>query len=362
MTKYNFCAGPAMLPPAVMQKAQKEFIDWQGLGVSVMEISHRSSDFLALTTKCEASLRRLMNISDEFEVLFMHGGGRGQFSAVPLNLHLDDKPAVYCENGVWSKGATSEAAKFTAVESINVRDDEQQNGQFSIKPASSWELPADASYIHYCPNETVDGIEIFDVPSHPSAPIVADMSSTILSREFDVNQFDLIYAGAQKNIGPSGLSIVIIRKTLLEREGLAKPGILDYALEAKQGSMYNTPPTFAWYLAAEVFEWLEANGGVKAMEEQNIAKAELLYNFIDSSDFYSNKVAKHCRSRMNVPFWLNDESLNDKFISESKEAGLLALEGHRIVGGMRASIYNAMPLEGVQALVNFMEKFAKENS
>ncbi|GAA71424.1 3-phosphoserine/phosphohydroxythreonine transaminase [Pseudoalteromonas sp. BSi20439] len=360
MSIYNFCAGPAMLPPAVMQKAQKEFLNWQGLGVSVMEISHRSHEFLALTAKCEASLRRLMNISDEFEVLFMHGGGRGQFSAVPLNLHVNGKKAVYCENGVWSKSATSEADKFTQTHTIDVRNDD--NGLFSIKQVVDWVLPADAAYIHYCPNETVDGLEIFDVPSHPTAPIVADMSSTILSREIDVNQFDLIYAGAQKNIGPSGIAIVIVRKTLLEREGLAKPGILDYALEAKQGSMFNTPPTFAWYLAAEVFEWLEQNGGVKAMETHNTAKAQLLYDFIDESDFYTNKVAKHCRSRMNVPFWLVDESLNDKFVKESKEAGLLALEGHRIVGGMRASIYNAMPLEGVKALVDFMAAFAKENS
>ncbi|MBB1299759.1 3-phosphoserine/phosphohydroxythreonine transaminase [Pseudoalteromonas sp. SG44-1] len=360
MSIYNFCAGPAMLPPAVMEKAQKEFLDWQDLGVSVMEISHRSKEFLALTAQCEASLRRLMNISDEFEVLFMHGGGRGQFAAVPLNLHQAGKDAVYCENGVWSKGAVDEAVKFTTVTELDVRND--TNEQFSIKPVSEWQFPADPSYIHYCPNETIDGIEVFDVPSHPTAPIVADMSSTILSREFDVDQFDLIYAGAQKNIGPSGLAIVIIRKTLLEREGVAKPGIFDYALEVKQGSMYNTPPTFAWYLAAEVFDWLEQNGGVKAMEQQNIAKAELLYGFIDESPFYSNKVAKHCRSRMNVPFWLNDESLNAQFLAQAKEAGLLALEGHRIVGGMRASIYNAMPLAGVQALVDFMAKFAKEHS
>lgn len=360
MSKYNFCAGPAMLPPDVMKKAQKEFIDWQDLGVSVMEISHRSKEFLALTAKCEASLRRLMNISDEFEILFMHGGGRGQFAAVPLNLHVDGKTAVYCENGVWSKGAVDEAVKFTQVSELDVRNDSCE--QFSIKPVSEWTLPKDASFIHYCPNETIDGIEVFEVPSHPTAPIVADMSSTILSREIDVNKFDLIYAGAQKNIGPSGLAIVIVRKTLLERQGLPKPGIFDYALEAKQGSMYNTPPTFAWYLAAEVFEWLEQSGGVKAMEQQNIAKAELLYGFIDESPFYNNKVAKHCRSRMNVPFWLNDESFNEQFLVAAKEAGLLALEGHRSVGGMRASIYNAMPLAGVQALVDFMAQFAKEHS
>jgi len=359
MSVFNFCAGPAMLPKEVMEKAQKEFIDWQNMGVSVMEISHRSEPFLALAKRCDATLRRLMNISDEFEILFMHGGGRGQFAAVPLNLHQDGKPAVYCENGIWSKGAGDEAAKFTQVERIDIRTDE--GGMFDVLHTEKWVLPEDAAYIHYCPNETIDGIEIFDVPKHPSAPIVADMSSNILSREIDVNQFDLIYAGAQKNIGPSGLAIVIVRKSLLERQGLAKPGILDYALEASQGSMYNTPPTFAWYLAAEVFDWLERNGGVAAMEQHNKEKAALLYDYIDASDFYTNKVAKHCRSLMNVPFWLNDESLNSLFLEKAEQAGLLALEGHRFVGGMRASIYNAMPLEGSRALIDFMDAFAREH-
>ncbi|WP_462163888.1 3-phosphoserine/phosphohydroxythreonine transaminase [Pseudoalteromonas xiamenensis] len=360
MTVYNFCAGPAMLPPDVMKKAQQEFLDWQGLGVSVMEVSHRSKPFLAMVKECEASLRRLMNISDEYEVLFMHGGGRGQFAAVPLNLSEDGLPGVYIENGIWSKGATSEGAKYLEAQGIDIRND--VDGKFSITPVSEWTLPEAASFIHFCPNETIDGIEIFDVPSHPTAPIVADMSSNILSREINVNDFDLIYAGAQKNIGPSGLCIVIIKKTLLARKGLVKPSILDYALEAQQGSMYNTPPTFAWYLAAEVFKYLESIGGVKEMEARNREKAQILYDYIDQSDFYSNKVAVHCRSLMNVPFWLKDDALNEAFLSQAEQAGLVALEGHRIVGGMRASIYNAMPIEGVQALVVFMEQFAKENS
>ncbi|NOU49279.1 3-phosphoserine/phosphohydroxythreonine transaminase [Pseudoalteromonas sp. JBTF-M23] len=360
MTVYNFCAGPAMLPPEVMKKAQQEFLDWQNLGVSVMEVSHRSAPFLAMVKECEASLRRLMNISDEFEVLFMHGGGRGQFAAVPLNLHLDDAPGIYIENGIWSNGATIEGAKFTNVEGINIRSD--KDGFFDIKPVSQWPLPSNASFIHYCPNETIDGIQIFDVPKHPNAPIVADMSSVILSREINVDDFDIIYAGAQKNIGPSGLCIVIVRKALLEREGLPRPSILDYAIEAKLGSMYNTPPTFAWYLAAEVFKHLEATGGVKAMEKHNETKAAILYDYIDKSDFYSNKVAKHCRSLMNVPFWLKDDSLNDAFLKQAEKSGLVALEGHRLVGGMRASIYNAMPIDGIEALVTFMDKFAKEHS
>lgn len=360
MTVYNFCAGPAMLPVEVMKKAQKEFLDWQNLGVSVMEVSHRSAPYLEMAKQCETSLRRLMNISDEFEVLFMHGGGRGHFAAVPLNLHVDGVPGVYIENGIWSTGATKEGEKFTQTHAVNIRTDE--NGQFDILPVSEWKLPENASYIHYCPNETIDGIEIFDVPKHATAPIVADMSSNILSREINVDDFDLIYAGAQKNIGPSGLSIAIVRKTLLKREGLPRPAILDYAIEADQQSMYNTPPTFAWYLAFEVFKYLESIGGVKAMEAHNQEKAAILYDYIDGSDFYSNKVAKHCRSLMNVPFWLNDDSLNAKFLAEAEQNGLIALEGHRFVGGMRASIYNAMPIEGIKALVAFMDKFARENS
>lgn len=359
MSVYNFCAGPAMLPPEVMKKAQKEFIDWQNLGVSVMEISHRSPPFLELAQKSEESLRRLMNISDEYSVLFMHGGGRGQFSAVPLNLHQEGKQAVYCQTGTWSLSALDEANKFTQTQTVNIRND--QNSVASVIPVEQWQLPKEASYIHYCTNETVDGIELFDVPKHASAPIVADMSSNILSREIDVNKFDLIYAGAQKNIGPSGLAIVIVKKDLLSRPGLAKPGIFDYQLESKQQSMFNTPPTFAWYLAAEVFAWLEANGGVAAMEAHNRDKAALLYDFIDNNDFYQNNIDTSCRSLMNVPFLLKDESLNKVFLAQSQSAGLLALEGHRSVGGMRASIYNAMPKAGVTALVDFMHKFSKEH-
>lgn len=359
MSVYNFCAGPASLPKEVLEKAQKEFLNWQGLGVNVMEVSHRSAEFIALAEQSERDLRDLMNISDEYAVLFMHGGGRGQFAAVPQNLHLPDKSAVYVNTGIWSDGAFSEAQKFTQAVEINVRNDD--NGQFNCLKPEQWALPQDASYIHYCPNETIDGIEIFDTVKH-DAPIVADMSSNILSREIDVNQFDLIYAGAQKNIGPSGLAIVIVKKSLLSREGTEKASIFDYALEAKKESMYNTPPTYSWYLAAEVFKWLKAQGGVAAIEQVNIEKATLLYDFIDNSQFYKNTVASDFRSRMNVPFWLNDESLNKAFLAESKQAGLLALEGHRMVGGMRASIYNAMPIDGIKALVDFMHKFEKEHS
>jgi phosphoserine aminotransferase len=359
MDVFNFCAGPASLPKKVLEKAQAEFLNWQQLGVNVMEISHRSKEFLALAEQSEQDLRDLLKISNDYAVLFMHGGGRGQFSAVPQNLHLPDVPAVYVNSGIWSDGAFKEAQKFTNAVEINIRQDAANN--FDCISPNQWQLPEQASYIHYCPNETIDGIEIFDTVKH-SAPIVADMSSNILSREINIEDFDLIYAGAQKNIGPSGLAIVIVKKSLLGRAGTTKASILDYELEFKKESMYNTPPTYSWYLAAEVFKWLKAEGGVKAMEEKNIEKAALLYDFIDNSAFYHNKVATKFRSRMNVPFWLKNEALNAQFLSQSEQAGLLALEGHRYVGGMRASIYNAMPIEGVKALINFMCAFEKEHS
>ncbi len=359
MSVFNFCAGPAGLPPEVMKKAQKEFLNWQDLGVSVMEISHRSKPFLSLAEQSEHDLRDLMKISDDYAVLFMQGGGRGQFAAVPMNLHVPGKDAVYINTGIWSDGAYDEACKFTTAVELNVRNDSDE--QFNVTPVSEWQLPNSASYIHYCPNETIDGIELFDVPKH-DAPIVADMSSNILSREMDVNQFDLIYAGAQKNIGPSGLAIVIVKKSLLERNGLATPSIFDYEIQAKKESMYNTPPTFSWYLAAEVFKWLKSIGGVSVIEQHNREKAKKLYDFIDESPFYNNKVHTSVRSLMNVPFWLKNESLNSQFLTESEHSGLLALEGHRYVGGMRASIYNAMSNQGIDALIDFMHRFAKENS
>lgn len=359
MSVFNFCAGPAGLPRAVMEKAQQEFLNWQGMQINVMEISHRSKEFIALAEQSERDLRELMNISDDYAVLFMHGGGRGQFAAVPLNLHLEGLTAAYLNTGVWSDGAYEEATKFTRAQEFNIRND--QNGILSVKPQSEWGLSGDYSYVHYCPNETIEGIELFDVPA-VNAPLIADMSSNILSRQINVNQFDLIYAGAQKNIGPSGLAIVIVKKALFERQGLATPSIFDYALQAKKESMFNTPPTYSWYLAAEVFKWLKAQGGVAAIEEQNIAKATLLYDYIDNSAFYSNKVDPKYRSRMNVPFLLADESKNQLFLQQSAQQGLLALEGHRIVGGMRASIYNSLTLDGINALISFMHKFEKEHS
>ena len=355
MTVYNFCAGPAMLPKEVMVRAQEEFREWNGTGCSVMELSHRSKEFIAVYESAIASVKALYNLSDEYSVLFMHGGGRGQFAAVPLNL-MKGYPANYVTTGAWSNSAVQEAEKFGTVHAQNVCL--EQAGVKSVRPMSEWQVAKDASYLHYCPNETVDGIEIFEEPNF-NAPVVADMSSNIFSREIDVTRYDVIYAGAQKNIGPSGLSLVMIKKELLERSKDSIPAIFNYKLAHENDSMYNTPPTYAIYLAKLVFDWLQEKGGVKAQESLNIEKAQMLYRTIDQSDFYSNQIAEQNRSRMNVPFSLANEELNGQFLSQAEEHGLVALKGHRMVGGMRASIYNAMPIEGVQALVDYMQEFER---
>ncbi|WP_372880084.1 3-phosphoserine/phosphohydroxythreonine transaminase [Psychromonas sp.] len=353
---FNFCAGPAMLPEAVMQKAQQEFCNWQGSGVSVMEVSHRSPEYIEMAAQAEQDLRDLLAVPDNYKVLFCHGGGRGQFAAVPLNL-LDSKVDVdYLLTGQWSKSAVDEAKKHARVTETNILI-KTADGKIGVKPCAEWKVNAGAAYVHYCPNETIEGIEIFETPETGVVPLVADMSSTILSRPIDVSKFGVIYAGAQKNIGPSGLAIVIVREDLIGKARQAIPSIFDYKVQADADSMYNTPPTYAWYLAGLVFKWLKEQGGLVEMEKKNIAKAELLYNFIDQSDFYRNNVDKSVRSRMNIPFQLADDGLNEAFLSESKAAGLLTLKGHKLVGGMRASIYNAMPIEGVQALVDFMAAF-----
>lgn len=357
---YNFCAGPAMLPEAVMQQAQREFCNWQGSGVSVMEVSHRSPEYVAMAAQAEQDLRTLMAIPDNYKVLFCHGGGRGQFAAVPLNLLGDKVDADYILTGQWSKSAVVEAKKHARINETNIMMTTAA-GKVSVKPAAQWAVNAGAAYVHYCPNETIEGIEIFETPETGVVPLIADMSSTILSRPIDVSQFGLIYAGAQKNIGPSGLAIVIVRDDLIGQARQAIPSIFDYEVQVKSDSMYNTPPTYSWYLAGLVFKWLLAQGGLAAVEQKNIAKAQLLYNAIDSSAFYDNNVDSSVRSRMNIPFTLVDDSLNDTFLSEAKAAGLLTLKGHKLVGGMRASIYNAMPLEGVQALVDFMVAFEQKH-
>jgi len=357
--KYNFCAGPAMLPEAVMQQAQSEFCNWQGSGISVMEVSHRSPEYIELAKQAEADLRELLAVPDNYKVLFCQGGGRGQFAAVPLNLLGDKLDADYILTGQWSKSAVVEAKKHARIQETDIMTT-TADGKITIKPCDQWPVNSGAAYLHYCPNETIEGIEIFDVPSTGIVPLVADMSSTILSRPLDISKFGLIYAGAQKNIGPSGLAIVIVRDDLVGKARKAIPSIFDYEIQANADSMYNTPPTYSWYLAGLVFKWLLAQGGIAEVEKKNIAKAELLYNAIDASSFYSNNIDKSVRSRMNIPFTLADDSLNDTFLSESKAAGLLTLKGHKLVGGMRASIYNAMPIEGVQALVDFMAAFEKK--
>jgi len=355
---FNFCAGPAMLPKPVMLKAQSEFVNWQNMGSSVMELSHRSKQYIAVAKKAEQDLRHLMEIPSNYKVLFCHGGGRGQFSAIPFNLLPEGGSANYIVSGSWSKAAAKEAENFGNIIAQQVVIEE--NNQKTVLPFSQWDISEDAAYVHYCPNETVDGIEIFDIPDTGNIPLVADMSSTILSRYIDVSKFGLIYAGAQKNIGPSGLTLVIIRDDLLGHARATTPSIMNYQLAADNDSMYNTPPTYAWYLAGLVFEWLESLGGVSDISKVNQEKAELLYSTIDNSSLYTNNVTAHNRSLMNVPFWLNDDALNEAFLTQAEQAGLSALKGHRSVGGMRASIYNAMPLEGVQKLVDFMKKFEQE--
>lgn len=347
-----------MLPTPVMEKAQAEFTNWNNMGCSVMEISHRSKPFMAIAAKAEQDLRYLLDVPENYKVLFMHGGGRGQFSAVPLNLLGDKTKAAYVDSGIWSNAAIVEAKKYTQVDVIARHGAE--NGIEKVTPLDQWVIDPDVAYVHYCPNETVDGIEIHEIPDVGDIPLVADMSSSFMSKPIDISKFGVIYAGAQKNVGPSGLTIVIIREDLLGKARKDTPVVLDYTLAAEHDSMYNTPPTYSWYLAGLVLEWLKQKGGLEAVAKENELKAKTLYDYIDGSDFYHNKVDPVYRSYMNVTFTLADDGLNEAFLTESKAAGLLELKGHRSVGGMRASIYNAMPLEGVQALVAFMDQFAKQ--
>ena len=357
---YNFCAGPAMLPHAVMEQAQKEFINWNNTGVSVMELSHRSKDYMAVATAAEQDLRDLLAIPDNYKVIFSQGGGRGQFAAVPLNILGDKTQADYLLTGQWSKSAVVEGKKYCQVNESNILMP-STDGIVAVKPASQWQISSkNTAYVHYCPNETIEGIEINDIPDTGDIPLVADMSSNILSKPLDISKFGIIYAGAQKNIGPSGLGVVIVRDDLLDKAKQETPSIFNYKLMAENGSMFNTPPTYSWYLAGLVFKWLKAQGGLSAIEEINAEKAKLLYGYIDSSDFYGNNVATVNRSKMNVPFTLASSDLDTAFLQQSLDANLMALKGHRIVGGMRASIYNAMPIEGVKALIGFMEKFERQ--
>ncbi len=356
--RFNFCAGPASIPEAVLTEAAEQMLDWQGRGLSVMEMSHRSEEMVGIANEAEADLRELMGISDDYAVLFLQGGASSQFSAVPLNLMGEGKVVDYVNTGEWSKKAIKEAKRYA---NVNVVASSEDTNFTSIPAFDSWKLSDDAAYLHYTPNETIGGVEFFWTPES-KVPLVADMSSTILSRPIDVNKFGLIYAGAQKNIGPAGLTIVIVRKDLLGKASAITPTMMDYKTAADNDSMYNTPPTLAWYLAGLVFKWLKAQGGLKAMEVINRRKAEKLYGYIDASGFYSNPVEVASRSLMNIPFVLADASLDKAFLAGAEEAGLLNLKGHRSVGGMRASVYNAVPEEAVDALITYMKAFAEQNS
>ena len=353
---YNFSAGPAMLPRPVLQKIQKELIEYQSSKASVMEISHRGIDFMEAAEKSEKDFRELLKIPDHYKVLFLQGGASTQFSMVPINLLRGRSKANYANTGHWSVKAIAEAKRYC---NVNVCTDSSENNFTDIESFKNWKVDEDASYLHYTPNETIAGLE-FDYIPDVSMPIAADMSSTILSREIDVSKYGVIYAGAQKNIGPSGLTIVVIREDLVGDVVDGQPKLFDYATQVNNDSMFNTPATFPWYAAGRVFEWLKEQGGLSAIQKINKTKAETLYRAIDNSDFYSNPVSIQYRSWMNVPFLLADDKLNSLFLERSKDADLLALKGHRSVGGMRASIYNAMPQEGVDALVSFMNDFEKD--
>jgi len=353
---YNFCAGPAALPTEVLEKASAEMADWQGKGLSIMEMSHRSKEVVAVAEQAEADLRELMSIPDNYRVLFMQGGASLQFSALPLNLANGSGRVDQIVTGQWSKKALAEGKRFADVHVAATTAAEN----FSRAPSQAeLNLSADADYVHYCPNETIGGVAFDYIPETGNVPLVADLSSAILSEPLDVSRFGVIYAGAQKNIGPAGLCVVIIRDDLIGKVRDSAPTMLDYKVMADNASMYNTPPTYSWYLAGLVFQWLKAQGGVAAMAEVNQRKAKRLYDFIDGNVFYANPVAINNRSIMNVPFTLADSALDKTFLAESEAAGLLNLAGHRSVGGMRASIYNAVPEEGVIALTEFMADFAR---
>lgn len=360
---YNFCAGPAALPKAVLKKAQRELLDWQGLGVSVMEISHRSAEFQQMANQAQADFRQLLNIDDSHAVLFLHGGATLQFSNIPMSLLTSknaNAEAEYLCNGIWSNKAAKEAARFGKVNAIEMMQLDHQ-GNRSLIDLSTTNRTNNAAYTHYTPNETIEGLRYAKIPQSDS-PIIADLSSCILSEQININDFDFIYAGAQKNIGPAGMTIVIVKKSLFDKMTFTNaPSVFNYQEQAKQGSMINTPATYSWYLAALVFEWLKEQGGVAEMEARAIEKSTLLYNCIDEDDFYRNPIAIKDRSRMNIPFILKDDNLNELFLSQAKEANLVGLKGHRSVGGMRASLYNAIPLDGVKHLTEFMRDFKNSN-
>ncbi len=354
---FNFSAGPAVLPKSVLARAQAEMLDWHGSGMSVMEMSHRGKEFTGILAKTEADLRRLLAIGDQYKVLFLQGGAIAENAMIPLNL-LAGRAADYAITGGWSKRSVEDAKAYGK---INVVASSEPNQYQQVPDFASWQLDKNAAYLHVCTNETMSGVEFLDLPNTHGVPVVADMSSHILSRQIDVNQYGVIYGGAQKNIGPAGLCLVIVHEDLLGKASPMTPAVFNWQLQAENQSMINTPPSYSIYIAGLVFEWLLEQGGIAAIEKLNIAKAKLLYDSIDASDFYVNRVALANRSRMNIPFYLQDEGLNAAFLQGAEARGLLQLKGHRAVGGMRASIYNAMPIEGVQALVAYMQDFERSH-
>jgi phosphoserine aminotransferase len=355
---FNFSAGPAALPESVLQTAAAEMLDWHGSGMSVMEMSHRGKEFISIADEAQALLRELLAVPANYKVLFMQGGALAENAIVPMNMLRGKTAADYIDTGEWSKKSIKEAQKYCMV---NVAASAKAGGYTSIPPRAEWQLNPDAAYVHICSNETIGGVEYHFTPDVGSVPLVADMSSDILSRPIDVARYGLIYGGAQKNIGPAGLTIVIVRDDLIGQALPATPSAFDYKTVADNDSMFNTPPTYAIYIAALVFKWIRDQGGLAAMATHNATKAALLYDFLDTTSFYSCPVARDCRSLMNVPFRLKDEKLDEAFLKGAKERGMVQLKGHRSVGGMRASIYNAMPLEGVKTLVAYMQAFEAQH-
>jgi phosphoserine aminotransferase len=355
---FNFSAGPAALPQPVLETAAAEMLDWHGSGMSVMEMSHRGKEFIGIAERAERSLRELLAVPTNYKVLFMQGGAIGENAIVPMNMLRGKSSADYVDTGEWSKKSIKEARKYATV---NVAASAQGSGYTTVPTRADWKLDPNAAYVHICSNETIGGVEYHFTPEVGDVPLVADMSSNILSRPLEVSRYGLIYAGAQKNIGPSGLTLVIVRDDLIGQALPITPSAFDYKTVADNDSMYNTPPTYAIYVAGLVFDWIQAQGGLPAIEAHNRAKAALLYDHLDNTGFYSAPVARDCRSLMNVPFKLKDETLDAAFLKGAEARGMVQLKGHRSVGGMRASIYNAMPIEGVQALVTYMKAFEAEH-
>ena len=353
---FNFCAGPATLPLPVLERARAELLDYRGLGMSVMEISHRSAAFDHLADTTEACLRRLLSIPDAYAVLFLAGGATTQFAQVPLNLASTGCPGAYIVDGSWSKKAFAIAQRLGLA---HLAANSGDSGFKTIPQKDEWDLEGDYAYLHYVSNETISGVQ-FQQPPESALPLVSDMSSDILSRPVDVEKFGVIYAGAQKNIGQAGIALVIVKKDLLQDLPPGVPDLQSWKIQYQQGSRLNTPPTYAWYMAGLVFDWIESAGGVERMAQLNQHKADTFYQYLDQSGFYRNDIPPQFRSHMNIPFQIVDESLHGRFIEEAEAAGLSSLKGHRSVGGMRASIYNAMPIDGIEALINFMQEFERK--